>query len=238
MAILKFHSSLHKYVASPKVKVSLNSCDEVINFLKGTQPNLAKYINRISLSRTSENLMLCDSDGRIITTEESVLKKPADDEILHVVPCVYGGGGKTGQLIIGIALVAAVGFAMAPAGVGAGFLGLSSATQAAGGGAFLKGAALSTFGKIVLGVGVSMTLGGLAQMFTKPPKSAKMENKFDGEARRENDMFGALQNTTDSGTPIPLIYGNTRIAGQLISGYLDVTEHGRDDTVKVSTSFA
>ena len=28
-------------------------------------------------------------------------------------------------------------------------------------------------------------------------------------------MFGGLQNTSNSGTPIPLIYGMHRVAGQL-----------------------
>ena len=234
MAVLKFHSSLHKYVSASKLKVALNSCDEVINFLKGTQPNLARYINKVTLGKTSENLMLCDSKGRTITREEYVLKKPADDEVLHIVPCVYGGGGKTGQLIIGIALIAAIGIASGGAG-GA----LFSTTGAAGLGALLKGTASMGFVQsLVFGIGVSMTLGGLAALFTKTPKAARMENKFDGEARRENDMFGALQNTTDSGTPIPLVYGNMRIAGQLISGYLDVSEHGKNDTVSVSNNFA
>ncbi len=223
MAILKFHSSLHKYVSNPRLKVSLNSCDEVINFLKGTQPKLAKYINKILLGKTVENLMLCNSKGKVITREEYVFKKPADDETLHIVPCVFGGGGKFGRIIIGVALVA-----------------LSFAVPGAAGlGALLKGTASMGFVQsLVFGIGVSMTLGGLAALFTKTPKAARMENKFDGEARRENDMFGALQNTTDSGTPIPLVYGNMRIAGQLISGYLDVSEHGKNDTVSVSSSFA
>ena len=84
MAILKFHSSLHNYVSNPRLKVSLNSCDEVINFLKGTQPKLAKYINKISTGKTVENLMLCNSKGKVITREEYILKKPADDETLHI----------------------------------------------------------------------------------------------------------------------------------------------------------
>ncbi len=234
MAVLKFHSSLHKYVSASKLKVALNSCDEVINFLKGTQPNLARYINKVTLGKTSENLMLCDSKGRTITREEYVLKKPADDEVLHIVPCVYGGGGKTGQLIIGIALIAAIGIASGGAG---GALFSTTFASAKGVGVAAAGS-LTGFGQLVLGLGISMTLGAISQMFTKPPKAARMENKFDGEARRENDMFGPLQNTTDSGTSIPLIYGSTRVAGQLISGYLDVSEHGKNDTVSVSNSFA
>ena len=223
MAVLKFHSSLHKYVSAPKLKVVLNSCDEVINFLKGTQPKLAKYINKVSLGKTQENLLLCNSEGKIISREEYILKKPAEDEVLHIIPCVYGGGGKFGKIILGVALIAASFVLPAAPLFGA---------QAAGA---LASVSMSS---IALSVGVSLTLGGLSQLFTTSPKMSKMENKFDGEARRENDMFGSLQNTTDSGTPIPLIYGNFRIAGQLISGYLDVNEHGKNDTVKVSTSFA
>lgn len=222
MAILKFHSSLHKYVSNPRLKVSLNSCDEVINFLKGTQPKLAKYINKISTGKTVENLMLCNSKGKVITREEYILKKPADDETLHIVPCVFGGGGKFGRIIIGVALVA-LSFAV------------PGATSLS---ALLGGAQMTLAQSIVFGIGLSMTLGGLSALFTKTPKATRLENKFDGEARRENDMFGALQNTTDSGTPIPLVYGNMRIAGQLISGYLDVSEHGKNDTVSVSNSFA
>lgn len=227
MAVLKFHSSLHKYVTKPRLKVSLNSCDEVINYLKGTQPKLAKYINRISTGKTVENLMLCNSKGKVITREEYVLKKPADDETLHIVPCVFGGGGKFGRIIIGVALVAlALSGAIGPA---------LPALLGTGGAAPVS---MGLVQSLVFGIGVSLTMGGLSQLFTKTPKAARMENKFDGEARRENDMFGALQNTTDSGTPIPLVYGNMRIAGQLISGYLDVSEHGKNDTVSVSSSFA
>lgn len=227
MAVLKFHSSLHKYVTNPRLKVSLNSCDEVLNFLKGTQPKLAKYINKVSLGKTVENLMLCNSKGRAITREEYVLKKPTDNEVLHVVPCVFGGGGKFGRIIIGVALVA-----LALSGA------IGPALFAAQGTASLAAGASMTFAQsLVFGLGVSLTMGGLSQLFTKTPK-AVMGNKFDGEARRENDMFGALQNTTDSGTPIPLVYGNMRVAGQLISGYLDVSEHGKNDTVSVSSSFA
>ena len=54
---------------------------------------------------------------------------------------------------------------------------------------------------------------------------------------RQNDMFGGLQNTVNSGTPIPLIYGMHRAAGQLISGYLDTVDHGKSDTITVASRF-
>jgi predicted phage tail protein len=55
---------------------------------------------------------------------------------------------------------------------------------------------------------------------------------------RSNDMFGGLQNTISSSTPIPLIYGMHRVPGQLISGYLDTVDHGRDDNITVESRFA
>ena len=50
-------------------------------------------------------------------------------------------------------------------------------------------------------------------------------------------MFGSLQNTTTSGSPIPLVYGQSRVAGQFISGYLNTVKHGRNDVVNVSEQF-
>ena len=42
---------------------------------------------------------------------------------------------------------------------------------------------------------------------------------------------------SNSGTPIPLIYGMHRVAGQLISGYLDTVDHGKSDTITVASRF-
>ena len=47
-----------------------------------------------------------------------------------------------------------------------------------------------------------------------------------------------IVNTINSGTPIPLIYGLHRVAGQLISGYLDTVDHGKDDTITVQSRFS
>ena len=50
-------------------------------------------------------------------------------------------------------------------------------------------------------------------------------------------MFGSLQNTIDSGVAIPLIYGMHRVTGQLISGYLDTVDHGKEDIITVGSRF-
>jgi len=54
---------------------------------------------------------------------------------------------------------------------------------------------------------------------------------------RQNGMFGNLTNTLESGTPIALQYGLVRVAGQMLSGYIDSDEHGKNDVVKVEDKF-
>ena len=50
-------------------------------------------------------------------------------------------------------------------------------------------------------------------------------------------MFGNLTNTMESGTPIPLQYGLIRVAGQMLSGYIDSDQHGKNDIVNVKDKF-
>lgn len=57
------------------------------------------------------------------------------------------------------------------------------------------------------------------------------------QSTRQNGMFGNLTNTMESGTPIPLQYGLVRVAGQMLSGYIDSDQHGKTDVVKVEDKF-
>ena len=50
-------------------------------------------------------------------------------------------------------------------------------------------------------------------------------------------MFGSLTNSTTSGTPIPLVYGQMRVGGQMLSGYLDAEIHGKSDIINVGDKF-
>ena len=54
---------------------------------------------------------------------------------------------------------------------------------------------------------------------------------------RQGGMFGSLTNSTESGTPISLHYGQVRVAGQMLSGYIDSDDHGKNDVIKVRDKF-
>jgi predicted phage tail protein len=85
--------------------------------------------------------------------------------------------------------------------------------------------------RTVLGIGINMILGSLfSQGLKKPEKpDAPVEQE-----RRNNDMFEGLQNTTDTDKMVQLNYGQVRVAGQLVSGYIETISHGQNDNISVS----
>ena len=82
-------------------------------------------------------------------------------------------------------------------------------------------------------IGINAGLALVTSLFTERPNDIKQTD----QNIRSNDMFGSLQNTIDSGVPIPLIYGMHRVTGQLISGYLDTVDHGKEDIITVASRF-
>ena len=54
----------------------------------------------------------------------------------------------------------------------------------------------------------------------------------------DNNLFNGLTNTTSSNNNVPIIYGQMRSAGQLVSGYVKTTNHGKGDLIQVSEQFA
>ena len=62
-------------------------------------------------------------------------------------------------------------------------------------------------------------------------------NSNSASQRRGNDLFDTFENSTDPNAAIALIYGRTRVGGQLLSGHLETITHGESDTIYVSDVF-
>ena len=91
---------------------------------------------------------------------------------------------------------------------------------------------------MVMKMGISMVLSGVMGMMMKTPKPSVIGSQTtDSEARIENKIFQGLQNTTQSNTPVPIIYGRTRVGGQFVSGEILSIQHGRNEFIKVSSLF-
>ena len=50
-------------------------------------------------------------------------------------------------------------------------------------------------------------------------------------------MFGSLSNTSKADSPIALNYGNMRVAGQFLSGYILSQQHAKNDSPTIASIF-
>ena len=124
-----------------------------------------------------------------LTAEE--LYDPAGAAPISFVP-VVAGAGAVGRIIAGIALVA---IGLFVPGIGA--LGV----------------------QILVGVGASLVLGGIAQLLTPTPKISQDEGY-----PRKSFSFSGIQNTNRAGVPVPAIYGETLTGSVVISAGIDIVQ--------------
>jgi predicted phage tail protein len=126
---------------------------------------------------------------------EEDLHSPMGRE-LRIIPVITGAGA-VGRIIIGVALVA---FSLLLPGVGAAI-----------------GGALMT--KIGL-IGASLILTGIAGLLTPTPK---INTKDEGDPRK-SFSFSGIQNTSRSGLPVPVVYGETLVGSVVISAGIDIVQ--------------
>mgnify|MGYP000844092305 FL=1 len=167
---------------------ALSSASEVFRALSSTVGGFEDYL-REARARGLDFVIF--RDRRNIGQEEFSLLGPGDE--LRIIP-VIRGSKRAGifQAVLGAALIAG-GIALGPAG--AGLIG--------------KGVALN-----VALVGASMALGGVVQLLS--PQVAGMRMRQDPD-NKPSYAFGGPVNTTASGNPVPLLYGQREIGGAIIS---------------------
>lgn len=127
------------------------------------------------------------------------LREYTDKEEIHVVPPYDGGKSKWVQIIIGIVLIATA--IINPGGL---LVGASALTI--GG---------TTLGSIMVGVGISLVLGGIMQLLAPQPK-------IDTGLQDDTSKYlGAPGNTVRIGTRRPLVFGTDRVYGHYLSFNID-----------------
>lgn len=139
---------------------------------------------------------------RVLNMREDVsedeLHNPASQRIT-IAPVVAGAGGSVGKILLGAALIAAS------------FLvpGLGAVT--------LFGT--TTLATVAFSVGVSLALGGVAQMLAPQPK-------FEGpdEEQQPSYVFNGPVNTTAQGQPVPVGYGRMIVGSAVISAGISVED--------------
>lgn len=125
------------------------------------------------------------------------LHDPAGLQEIKIVP-VVAGAGAVGRIIAGVALIA-IGF-LVP-GIGA--LGV----------------------QLLVGVGASLVLGGVAQLLTPVPRTVGPGSTSDTvKDPRKSYSFSGIQNTSRQGLPVPIVYGETLVGSVVISAGIDTVQ--------------
>ena len=132
------------------------------------------------------------------------LHHPAGQAPISFVP-VVAGAGAAGRIIAGIALIA-LAIVFAPGGA------FASA-------AFTLGSQAVT---VIAGIGISLVLGGVAQLLTPTPKVPQGADNQDDP--RKSYSFSGIQNTSRAGTPVPIVYGETLVGSVVISAGIDTVQ--------------
>ena len=217
---LNFHPTLYKFTGGVKQhNIEVAKLKDIKDALVVLFPKMRRYVHLImNNSLGKENLCLVKPDGTPVTRKEFEFNLVQDDEYT-LCPVVAGGGRKILPILMIIAAVVMIADAPAIAG---------SLNTAMG----LTGKAMISAGSII-SAGISLALAGVMQLLATPPKPPSSDTSNSSQQRRNNDMFDAMENTTDPNTSVPLIYGLARVPGQMLSGHVETMTHGESDTIFV-----
>ena len=123
---------------------------------------------------------------------------PAGQQVIKIVP-VVAGAGAVGKIILGVALVAA-------------------AVLIPGAAAWLGPTVFS----LIVGVGTSLVLGGVAQLLSPTPTTALGQNQQDDP--KKSYSFSGVQNVSRAGVPLPVIFGEVLVGSVVISASIDIDQ--------------
>ena len=187
---IKLYGKLAKFIGHRVLEADVATAAEAVRFLLANWPEAEAHMN--------------DQHYRVsigtydIDLEE--LHHPAGAAPISIVP-VVAGAGALGRILIGALLIAGAFFT---GGATIGLLGLAAPV------------AVST---VLAGVGITLILGGVAQLLTPTPKISQDE----GDPRK-SFSFSGIQNTSRAGVPVPVVYGETLVGSVVISAGIDIVQ--------------
>ena len=119
---------------------------------------------------------------------ESELTMTTSAKVIKIVPKVRGaGGGGVLNLVLGAVLIV---------------------------GGFFTGGLTSGLGVALIGAGVGMAIGGVAQMLMPKVDTTQDQNQ---DGNKANKGFGGAVTTIAQGNPVPVLYGQREVGGFIAS---------------------
>lgn len=192
---IKVYGRLAKFLGRRVFEAEVATTAEAVRFLIANFPQLERHM--------AEQHYRMSAGQWSVSIDE--LHDPIGQGEIRIVP-VLAGAGATGRIIAGVALFA-VSF-LATAGGGAIF-----------GAAFAKNLGLLAAGQAI---GLSLAVGGVAQLLTPTPKIPEGPDAPDDP--RKSYSFSGIQQTSRQGVPVPIVYGETIVGSVVISAGIDTVQ--------------
>lgn len=199
MRIIKVYGRLAKFLGQRSFKAEVKTPAEAVRFLVANFPQL-----RAHMAEQHYKVSVGRIELEAGAHPEQLHYPTGEREPIRIVP-VMAGAGAVGRIVAGVALIAAS-ILFAPAG-------------ALAGGLFTLG---SQAVPIVAGIGVSLVLGGVAQLLT-PTQQMQGGANSDGDPRKSYS-FSGIQNVARSGVPVPVVYGEMLVGSVVISAGLSTDQ--------------
>lgn len=143
---------------------------------------------------------------RVLVGKEAIseqdLHGPVGANTITIAPVIAGAGGKFGQIILGVALIAASFYLPTTA-------------------LFSIGSFAPSIASLSFSIGLSLTLGGVAQMLAPQPASNEPSERPENQP---SYTFNGAVNTTAQGQPVPVGYGRVVVGSAVISAGIDVDQ--------------
>ena len=195
---VRLYGQLAEFVGRKVIEADLSSAAEAVRMLIANFPQLDRHM-------ADQHYRVLVGDGALTLDD---LHNPVGQEEIKIVPVIVGaGGGGTGQILAGIAII----------GLSFGIGAIASAGVTLGG---LAG--IGTVGTAFVGIGASLVLGGVAQLISPTPATPQGPDTV--QDPRKSFSFSGIQNTSRGGTPVPIVYGKTLTGSVVISAGIDTEQ--------------
>ncbi len=194
---IKLYGPLAKFIGKRVLHADVATAAEAVRFLLANWPAVEKHM--------ADQHYRVSVGGYDIALEE--LHHPAGQQEIKIIP-VVAGAGTVGRILAGVALVA---LAIAIPGIGGGVAATIFGTQ------------FSAVSLAIGGIGLSLALGGVAQLLTPVPQVPQIGKDSDKDPRKSYS-FSGIQNVSRQGVPVPVVYGETIVGSVIISTAIDISQ--------------
>jgi len=184
---IRVYGRLAKFLGRRVFRAEVATAAEAVRFLVANFPQLERHM--------ADQHYRVSIAGYDLSIDE--IHDPAGQQQIKIVPVLAGAGGGIGRILLGAALIAGAFFT---GGATIGLLGLAAPI------------AVST---VLSGIGISLVLGGVAQLLTPVPTDLSGADGNDDP--RKSYSFSGVQQTSRQGVPVPIVYGETLVGSVVIS---------------------